>query len=180
LCINPSPRRLCDKRSLTSREGPMTPVPDQKLYDAMVLALEGLSFLLVDEDMVEGLPPEDGLTRAQIQFEGPLKGRLSVIVGAELLETISANMLGEDMAPGATAQFDAFGEVANVVAGNYLPMVGGEDAVFHISPPRVGVYEAAGEQEGPADAHVCAQFMEGSASALVHWETAPGVAEVAA
>ena len=50
---------------------------------------------------------------------------------------IAANMLGEEDAPSKTLQYDALGEIANVICGNMLPGIAGSNDVFHVSAPKM-------------------------------------------
>jgi hypothetical protein len=46
-------------------------------------------------------------------------------------------MLGVDEPPATAQQYDALGEIANVICGNLLPRIAGPQAVFQLSPPRL-------------------------------------------
>ena len=72
-----------------------------------------------------------------VDFEGPVSGKLLVRVCGGLLPTIAANMLGEDDAPSKSLQYDALGEIANVICGNMLPGIAGSKDVFHVSSPKM-------------------------------------------
>lgn len=66
-----------------------------------------------------------------VRFRGPLSGRLVVRLAGGMLPMLASNMLGD--ADGNSAmQRDALGEVANVVCGNLLPLIGGSADVYAI------------------------------------------------
>ncbi len=69
-----------------------------------------------------------------ISFKGPFEGTVALSVTSELLPEICANMLGldsDETAP-AAQQRDAFKELLNVICGNLLPKLAGQDAVFYV------------------------------------------------
>lgn len=73
-----------------------------------------------------------------ISFSGPISGRLvlkmSPVVGLEL----TANMLGidEDIVT-SEQQYDAMKETINVICGNILPAIAGNQTIFHIDVPDI-------------------------------------------
>ncbi|MEO8621157.1 MAG: chemotaxis protein CheX [bacterium] len=67
----------------------------------------------------------------EVTFCGPRAGRLVVSLSGDTLPTLASNMLGDaDGSP--DMQRDALGEVANVICGNLLPIIGGTGAVYSI------------------------------------------------
>jgi hypothetical protein len=46
-------------------------------------------------------------------------------------------VLGEEHAPSKSLQYDALGEIANVICGNMLPGIAGSKDVFHVSAPKM-------------------------------------------
>jgi hypothetical protein len=70
-----------------------------------------------------------------VRFEGPVCGRLVVRVCGGMLELLASNMLGDAIGDGHM-QRDALAEVANVVCGNLLPLIGGTDAEFSLAAPQ--------------------------------------------
>jgi CheY-specific phosphatase CheX len=64
-----------------------------------------------------------------VRFRGPMSGQLVVRMCGGVLPMLASNMLGDaDGSP--TMQRDALGEVANVVCGNLLPIIGGPSDVY--------------------------------------------------
>jgi CheY-specific phosphatase CheX len=70
-----------------------------------------------------------------VRFAGPLRGRLVVRLCGGMLELLASNMLG-DANGDAHMQRDALAEVANVVCGNLVPLIGGSDAEFSLDAPQ--------------------------------------------
>lgn len=108
------------------------------LTQVVVEALEKLAFMFAmreDElsDVPEGLP----LT-ARTSFTGPFSGTLVLSFSTQVLDELTANMLGVDEdETNAEQKADAFREALNVVCGNLLPAIGGETAVFNIRMPEI-------------------------------------------
>jgi hypothetical protein len=84
-------------------------------------------------------PQEDPLVTAQVHFSGRFCGRLELRLSEPVLRELTANMLGIDQnGPiGIDQQCDALREIANVVCGRILPLIGGRAAEFVIEPPIV-------------------------------------------
>lgn len=70
-----------------------------------------------------------------VSFNGPLSGRLVLRASSEILPGVAENMLGADGEYPLAVQRDALGELANVICGNLLPMIGGAESVFVLSAP---------------------------------------------
>lgn len=81
----------------------------------------------------QGAAPLD--VAASVEFRGPMTGRLVLRASSGILAEVANNMLGADDSRPAALQRDALGELANVICGHVLPMVGGRDAVFHLAAP---------------------------------------------
>lgn len=101
-----------------------------------------------------------------VSFSGPLNGRLVLKATSHILPGIAENMLGTSTIEGSVIEHDALGELANVMCGNLLPMIGGAEAVFVLSAPQM--YDAA------TDAHRCSP----SARASVGIESGRAVAQL--
>ena len=110
---------------------------ETELYKAATLTFEELSFLLptpeIDEQQLNA-PVEAAVS---VDFEGPFSGKLLVKVYGGLLPIIAANMLGEEEVPSSSPQYDALGEIANVICGHMLPGIAGSKDIFHVSPPKM-------------------------------------------
>lgn len=82
----------------------------------------------------QGASPEHCV---RVAFRGPRKGALEVALTESALPELAANMLGvED--PGELSggeRVDALRELANVICGNLLPRLFGEEAEFTLGTP---------------------------------------------
>ena len=107
------------------------------LFNVGLRVFEELCFTLPDpvpDEEQAYLAPEAAVT---VEFTGPVKGMVLLILRGQILSTLAANMLGEDDPPTEFQKDDALREMANIVCGNFLPYIGGSDAVFDISPPQI-------------------------------------------
>jgi hypothetical protein len=70
-----------------------------------------------------------------------------------VLPEIAANMLGIDESGpiGVDHQQDALREIANVVCGRLLPLIGGREAEFYIDQPKILDSHAAGDNMSLSD-----------------------------
>lgn len=142
------------------------------LYNTAALTFDGLGFMFVApelEDEQQRMKPD---TEASVSFEGPFSGRLSVAVCRELLPVLAANMLGEDEPPSEQQQYDALGEITNVICGNVLPEVAGAKAVFAIGPPRVQEHGLSSPSAaGSPLAETCLALEQGRADIRLYVDT---------
>ncbi len=81
---------------------------------------------------------------ASMTFSGDMTGTIALAVPAEVCPEIAANVLGMDpddelVAAQAT---DALKEVLNVICGNLLTAIAGEEPVFDLSVPAVSNLDA--------------------------------------
>ncbi len=110
---------------------------ETELHKAATLAFEGLSSLPPTREINEQQLNAQVEAAMSIDFEGPFSGNLLVRICGGLLPILAANMLGEEGTPSRSLQYDALGEIANVICGNMLPSIAGSKDVFHVSPPRL-------------------------------------------
>jgi len=101
-------------------------------------ALETTAFLFADA----GLPADADAVEAPapivatVTFEGARAGALSVAFPARLLPVLAANVLGEEDVPSDAMQYDALGELANIICGNVLPALD-PCGKYSLGPPSV-------------------------------------------
>jgi CheY-specific phosphatase CheX len=107
------------------------------LWQATAQTFEELALLFPDAQLTDRQSRAPLAVTAIVEFSGPMRGRLALRVSAEVLPAAAANMLGEDAGRETPLQRDAIGELANVICGNVLPVIGGAEAVFILSAPRV-------------------------------------------
>jgi len=110
---------------------------DETLGRVAEEVFESLAFVLPAFEQEQSAAPEAAdKTAASISFAGPFEGTLVLSASNELPPAIAANMLGLDFGEVASreAQQDAFKELVNVICGNLLPAIAGEQAVFDVAP----------------------------------------------
>jgi CheY-specific phosphatase CheX len=77
--------------------------------------------------------------QVQVQWVGPdgTRGRIVVALDRNVAEATAANLLGLSPGEPPTNQdvLDACNELANVIAGNMLPVKYGQNHEFHLHPP---------------------------------------------
>jgi CheY-specific phosphatase CheX len=101
------------------------------------MTFEELGFLLPTQEIDEQQLNAQFEAAVSVNFEGPFSGKLLVRVCGGLLPIIATNMLGEEDVPPKNLQYDALGEIANVICGNMLPEIAGSDHIFHVSAPEI-------------------------------------------
>jgi CheY-specific phosphatase CheX len=73
-----------------------------------------------------------------VEMKGSFEGAVSILTQEGFLRTLAANLLG--MAEGDVTpedEKDAFREMGNVLAGNFLTEAYGTDLAFDVTPPQV-------------------------------------------
>jgi len=145
---------------------------------------ESLAFVLPAlEDAAPALdPPGGAAVSGRIAFAGPFDGVLVLRVHGALVPEIAANMLGLDFGqiPPVDKQHDAFAELLNVICGNLLPALAGEQAVFDVQAAQVLPAGAAAvaEADPPAAAQARVE-LEGGWAELTLLAPAGAVAAAA-
>ncbi|MGD9332040.1 MAG: chemotaxis protein CheX [Desulfobacterales bacterium] len=102
--------------------------------------LEQLAFIFsFPDDMDPEAIWEAETTGCHITFSGPNNGELLMVISSSAMPELAANMLGldDDEPPLPDQQNDALKESLNVICGNLLPRIGGEEAVFDIQAPKI-------------------------------------------
>lgn len=114
----------------------------EELNDVLVKiavdALEKLAFMFAFPEDDETLIPDELPLTARTTFSGPFCGTLLMSFSETVLPELTANMLGvdeEETSP--EQQMDACRETLNVICGNLLPAIAGDQAVFSITMPEV-------------------------------------------
>ena len=75
---------------------------------------------------------------AMVGLAGQIRGLVSVRCNHEMAAHIAAKMLGDDTAPPPEDVQDAFGEVCNMVAGNFKNKVAGKNCTLSLPTVVVG------------------------------------------
>ncbi len=101
-------------------------------------SLEKLAFMFFNLDAPrKPILFQDAVT-AEVPFTGIFSGRLAMVISEPALTELAANMLGIDGAEvDQNHLHGALKEAANIICGNWLPIEGGDEAVFHIGSPRI-------------------------------------------
>jgi len=120
--------------------------------------LQRLAFIFSFPEEGDETSPEAAVA-ASVRFSGPFSGKIVMKISNDVLPEMAANMLGlddDEGEPPLEQQYDALKEALNVVCGNFLPAVAGEEAVFDIQPPCI--VEDNGEGEGDEGALSVVKF----------------------
>lgn len=128
-------------------------VPEKTLMQIGQNVLETMAFVFVmpggDETVSEPV------VKAVVTYQGPFSGAMVLSVPEEIIPELVSNMLGEDEPdPDAqqAAQYDAVGELANIMCGNIVQALAGPEPVFRLGSPRIIAYGQETVQEIPAGA----------------------------
>lgn len=118
------------------------PIFNDLLFHVSEATFGELAFMLVmPEDMPDGEPvATDWGYAGEVDFQGPFTGRLYVAITEDMLVPLAANMLGMEPGeepPEGVKQEDALKELINVVCGNLLPAIAGDEVVFTIGGPAI-------------------------------------------
>lgn len=125
---------------------------EQAVLDAACHVFETSAFLTVlPHEVGPDLPQPDSC--ATMTFKGPVEGRVSMRVAAEVLDTIVDNLLEMQSDPDEQARRrnDVLKEMLNMLCGNLLTLHYGSNPVFDLSPPEV---LGNGELPAPTSADV--------------------------
>ena len=111
---------------------------DEILQEVFCDVVEKLAFMFGEAIEKEDLPPvENEGIEANMAFSGPINGTLILATPIEMCPLIAANVLGmepddENVQARAT---DALKELLNVICGNALTAIAGEDPIFDLTVP---------------------------------------------
>lgn len=103
----------------------------------VIETLEQLAFLFSSsEDEIDLLTPNS--MAVNVTFSGPFSGQLTMKMSKLVVLELTANMLGIDE-EGIThdQQSDALKETINIICGNLLPAIAGDQAIFNINAPMI-------------------------------------------
>lgn len=108
-------------------------------------SLEKLAFMFFMTDSFREPIPLQNAIVAEVAFSGVFSGRLVVVMTETAVKEMASNMLGVDSDDVEPQQMnDALKESANIICGNWLPVIGGDEAVFNMDAPKIlSVSEAA-------------------------------------
>jgi len=103
-----------------------------KLTTTVLEVLADFCFLFGDP-ADEGLALPDKLYRVDVEFSGNKNGRVTIICDPSLAEFIYQNLMDDESTE--FGKEDAIREFGNVLTGNILARVYGEDKLFNLKPP---------------------------------------------
>ncbi len=142
---------------------------ERAFVQAAMRTFDGLCFVVPDETpSVDNapLPLEGG---AWVRFEGPRCGAVGVWIRGHVLDALVSNMLGSNDAPSAQDRADGLCELANVLCGQLLPELAGEQATFDMRPPQILPDERVpANEKAPECARICLQVDGGQAVLALH------------
>lgn len=101
--------------------------------------LERLAFLFTSPDDERDSDGPAPAVTGRVDFSGFLSGSLLMRVSSSGLQELAVNMLGldDDDEISPEAKQDAFKELLNVICGNALPAIAGNQVEFNIGSPGI-------------------------------------------
>ena len=115
----------------------MPNIMEQCLLQKLVATFEELALVCADTQLSDDQRDAPVDVAMSVSFTGPLTGCLVLRATSHILPGIAENMLGTSESSSRAVHADALGELANVLCGNVLPLVGGAHSVFVLSAPVV-------------------------------------------
>lgn len=114
---------------------------ENPLLKVSLKVLEDWAMMLVDpaDGKTELFELDAPLFRSHIEMHGAFHGRISIIAQESFMRGLATNLLGaNDPSSISDADFtDAFREMGNVLAGNFLTEAYGADVAFDVLNPKV-------------------------------------------
>jgi chemotaxis protein CheY-P-specific phosphatase CheC len=112
---------------------------EEIMSQVTIETLEKLAFMFAFPGEGEEDHPRDSMVAGSVSFTGPFSGTLVMTISIEVLHELAANMLGLDDGEETTEDHrsDAFKETMNVICGNLLPPIAGDEVVFDIGVPGI-------------------------------------------
>lgn len=110
---------------------------DSILASVAIKTIEKLAFIfpVVDGNCV--IVPDHYMS-SRVLFSGPFSGSLILKITSALALELTANMLGiEEDKISPEQQYDAIREALNVICGNLLPEIAGDQQIFNIHSPEI-------------------------------------------
>lgn len=122
--------------------------PDKRsiLAQAIVDVFEQTAFMMPEVVATEGAQewPDTTCVFVTVEYSGPSEGIVSLVIPPGPSMELTSNFLGEDAEADELGQehIDAVKEMANIVAGQFLPRCFGTTAVFRLTPPEAELRDA--------------------------------------
>jgi hypothetical protein len=118
------------------------------LLQAAVLTFEELCFLFPEAEVGAEQLQTSLEASVRVRFHGPVAGGLVLRLYGNLLASLASNMLGEEGPLPVAKQYDALGEIANVICGNLLPKIMDPQDIFQLGVPEILAPAASAAQDG--------------------------------
>lgn len=118
----------------------------EKISGVFVGIFEKLAFMFGDEVSKDEIPvPTGDLIEASMSFTGFRSGSLGLALPRDVCPVISANVLGIDVDDDVAIErsLDALKEVLNVICGNLLTEIEGEEPIFDLTVPETRIVSKA-------------------------------------
>lgn len=120
----------------------------------VVRVLENWAMMLVDP--IKWSPnmfnPEEGLYTGVVDFQGIVNGGYALLCQAAFADSVASNLLGSDVEVQDRDRMDVLRELLNVLGGNLLTQMYGEDTAFKLIHPQVVLKVGEGAQSFFEDA----------------------------
>ena len=125
----------------------------QKLGEVLENVLEQFAFMFCEPTTPDEMPePSGDLLHASMQFNGPSTGKLDMMTPRSLAIELAANAMGIDEDDEAAAgASDALRELLNIICGQMLTALAGDEPVFDITIPDVTVCDHVAWKELVSD-----------------------------
>ena len=114
---------------------------EHPLHKVFLKVLEDWAMMLVEESTAEThiFESDQKLYKSHVHMRGAFEGTISIIAPESFLNTLTNNLLGgdEEETPDEENLKDAFREMGNVLAGNFLTEAYGSEITFDVLAPEV-------------------------------------------
>ena len=111
------------------------------LNEVVCRVMEQMAFVFPEPaDLSDGVAFDDiELLLTSLSFKGDKEGQVSLIVPVEFCMELSANLLGKDIAKAGTREEygDAVKEILNIITGQLLIRLFGEEVMFNLTAPEI-------------------------------------------
>ena len=123
--------------------------------------LEKLAFIFAFSDNGRANDGPAPAVTGRVDFNGHFSGVLMMRISQGAVTELAANMLGldDDSEISDNEQQDAFKEMLNVICGNLLPAIAGDQIEFSIGPPAILSEDEAGAELAKKDPLSVARLM---------------------
>lgn len=109
------------------------------LEKVAVTVLEKWAMMMVDptDSSTSIFEIDQPLYRSSIRVDGPFHGEISIVAQKPFLDALTNNLLGDCASASEEVAQDAFREMGNVLAGNFITEAYGNDVAFDVLNPQV-------------------------------------------